>query len=155
VYNSVNSKLKENLKSLDEKLETKAPVREIMTADRAVKRLTLMVDNFSRNPKEIPRETLIAMLNTPPGVPDAVERKLRKRIRNRSTAIRSFCIMCMGCQPKAVKECSATWCPLWPFRMGGDPLRPSRIVNGVAEPSIDDDDTEDLDSLAEDIIDED
>lgn len=34
------------------------------------------------------------------------------------SAIKEFCISCMGDQPRLVKECTTKSCPLWPYRTG-------------------------------------
>lgn len=42
---------------------------------------------------------------------------MEKRI-SRSKAIRLKCLECCGDCRKMVKECTATYCPLWRYRMG-------------------------------------
>lgn len=54
---------------------------------------------------------------------DTQEARYRARIRNRGTAITSFCMDCTGGSRKQVTECSMTDCPLWAFRFGSDPFR--------------------------------
>ena len=34
------------------------------------------------------------------------------------SAIKAFCVDCMGDQPRLVKECATKSCPLWPYRTG-------------------------------------
>lgn len=34
------------------------------------------------------------------------------------SAIKEFCVDCMGDQPRLVKECTTKTCPLWPYRLG-------------------------------------
>ena len=34
------------------------------------------------------------------------------------SAIKEFCISCMGDQPRLVKDCTTKSCPLWPYRTG-------------------------------------
>lgn len=34
------------------------------------------------------------------------------------SAIKAFCIDCLGGQPKLVKGCTSKNCPLWPYRTG-------------------------------------
>lgn len=34
------------------------------------------------------------------------------------SAIKEFCVSCMGDQPRLVKECTTKSCPLWPYRTG-------------------------------------
>ena len=36
-------------------------------------------------------------------------------------AIRAKCLDCTCHQPKEIRECSITTCPLWPYRMGKRP----------------------------------
>lgn len=50
------------------------------------------------------------------------EQRYRNRVKNRATAITAMCVVCTGSR-KLVTECMATQCPLWSFRMGGDPFR--------------------------------
>ena len=37
----------------------------------------------------------------------------------RSDAIRLKCLDCNGDQPKEVRQCTSSQCPLWGYRMGG------------------------------------
>lgn len=74
------------------------------------------------NPKEIPFKDLKAHVQAPHN-DDALENKYRKRIKNRATAIRAYCVQCQGGDTAGVRECAAVTCPLHPFRMGKDPLR--------------------------------
>lgn len=34
------------------------------------------------------------------------------------SAIKAFCVDCLGGQPKLVKGCTSKNCPLWPYRTG-------------------------------------
>ena len=34
------------------------------------------------------------------------------------SAIKAFCVDCLGGQPKLVKGCASKNCPLWPYRTG-------------------------------------
>ena len=34
------------------------------------------------------------------------------------SAIKAFCIECMGDHAQWVKNCTTTYCPLWPYRTG-------------------------------------
>ena len=38
--------------------------------------------------------------------------------RSRKAAIRAFCVMCKGYQPRHVRGCTAPGCPLYPYRLG-------------------------------------
>ena len=64
---------------------------------------------------------------------DQVIERARSRIRNPLTAIRAFCISCMGGLSHFVPGCTAHRCPLFAYRMGKDPRakkrgRPFKIV---------------------------
>lgn len=49
-----------------------------------------------------------------------IERALA-RVRNPLTAIRAFCVTCMGGYVNFVSGCTATRCPLFTYRMGKNP----------------------------------
>lgn len=74
------------------------------------------------NPKKVPFDTLKEHVQGPNGQ-DAVVNKYRSRIKNRATAIRAYCVWCMGGELVGVRLCPSVTCPLHPFRMGGDPFR--------------------------------
>ncbi len=48
-------------------------------------------------------------------------------------AIRAKCMDCTCYQPKEIRECHITKCPLWPYRMGKRPTTESPGVLGVRE----------------------
>ncbi len=54
---------------------------------------------------------------------DRIEAKYRARATSPLRAIRAFCVICMGCQPKVVAQCSAPTCPLYHYRMGKNPYQ--------------------------------
>ena len=47
----------------------------------------------------------------------------KKLIRSSVKSIRAFCLDCGNGQPKEVRLCPNTECPLYPFRMGKNPNR--------------------------------
>lgn len=47
-------------------------------------------------------------------------------LQNPVKAIRAFCIECFGDSPREIVNCTATTCPLYPFRMGTNPYRAKR-----------------------------
>lgn len=49
---------------------------------------------------------------------DRIIAEHKARIRNPLTAIRAFCVECLGGMPRAVSKCPSTKCSLHPFRMG-------------------------------------
>lgn len=54
---------------------------------------------------------------------DRIEAKYRKRAKSPLKAIRAFCVLCMGAQPREVAKCTATTCVLWSFRFGRNPFQ--------------------------------
>lgn len=54
---------------------------------------------------------------------DRIEAKYRARATSPLRAIRAFCVLCMGAQPKEVAKCSSTQCPLYLFRAGRNPYQ--------------------------------
>jgi hypothetical protein len=75
-----------------------------------------------REPKSIPSDDIFVLMRTAhdPSLP--AEKAYRDRVVNRGTAIRGFCVLCQGGSPKQVRLCDDVTCPLWVFRMGGNPL---------------------------------
>ena len=51
---------------------------------------------------------------------------LKHKANSPQKAIVNFCISCMGYHKSFVKDCSATNCPLYEFRLGKNPYRKSR-----------------------------
>jgi hypothetical protein len=81
-----------------------------------------MLDLQGANPKKVPFDILKEHVSSPSPHHDDVEVKYKKRIKNRATAIRAFCVACQG-EVAGVRTCPSVTCPLHPFRMGKDPLR--------------------------------
>jgi hypothetical protein len=54
---------------------------------------------------------------------DRIEAKYLKRARSPLRAIRAFCVICMGCQPREVGRCTRTKCALYPMRFGRNPFQ--------------------------------
>ena len=54
---------------------------------------------------------------------DRIEQRYRDRADSPLRAIRAFCVLCMGCQPRMVADCTATNCVLYPFRFGKNPYQ--------------------------------
>jgi hypothetical protein len=99
------------------------------------------------NPKKIPFDELKEHIHSS-GV-DPIERKYVQRIKNRTTAMRAFCVSCMGDDVYAVKDCPSVTCPIHPFRMGGDPFR------GYELPKLELEEDENDEELVGDFEDED
>ena len=54
----------------------------------------------------------------------------KKKVRNRKTAIRAFCIECVGGSIAEVRSCDNAGCSLWLYRNGDDAFR------GMSTPSF-------------------
>lgn len=54
---------------------------------------------------------------------DRIEEKYRARAKSPLKAIRAFCVLCMGAQPREVAHCTATTCVLYKFRFGRNPYQ--------------------------------
>lgn len=74
------------------------------------------------NPKDVPFDELVEALRED-DTGDPICNKYQKRIKNRATGIRAYCVHCQGGSVSGVAECASVTCPLHPFRMGKDPLR--------------------------------
>lgn len=74
--------------------------------------------------KKIPLDD-IALLTRMPDNATNQDVVYRNRIKSRMTAIRAFCVLCVG-GPRAARMCPSVSCPLWPFRMGHNPFRGSK-----------------------------
>lgn len=51
---------------------------------------------------------------------------LKTKANSPQKAIVNFCVSCMGYHKSWVKECTATDCPLYEFRLGKNPYRKVR-----------------------------
>jgi len=96
------------------------------------------------NPKKLPFSELKEFVQHPHS-DDRIENDYRARIRNRATAIRAFCVGCMGGDTAAVRRCASITCPLYPFRLGKDPLRGWDIPKVLTMDDEDDDDIGEFD----------
>lgn len=54
---------------------------------------------------------------------DRIEARYRARATSPLRAIRAFCVLCMGAQPREVANCTATRCVLYGFRDGTNPFQ--------------------------------
>ncbi len=48
---------------------------------------------------------------------------MKKNINTPLKSVRKHCLECSGHQPKEVRLCTVTKCPLYPFRLGTNPNR--------------------------------
>ncbi|MBT7757259.1 MAG: hypothetical protein HN732_08025 [Rhodospirillaceae bacterium] len=87
-----------------------------------------------QNPATIPTDILGEILMSPY---DGGEAEMRARVaiidgKKRGTmnyAVRAKCLDCVGWVQSEVSACVSIRCPLWPFRMGDNPLRQKRTVS--------------------------
>jgi hypothetical protein len=61
---------------------------------------------------------------------DTIVKEYCDKVRNPLTAIRAFCVSCMGGYVQEIKGCSAPKCPLYPFRMGKNPYHTRKSKTG-------------------------
>ena len=90
-----------------------------------------------RDPRLVPVDILDRMRRAKQPMDDPTTAAYRAKIRTRASAIRTFCVDCQGGEVKGVRECEAMNCPLWPFRMGTDPLRGKVKAIVMDEPLVD------------------
>lgn len=97
---------------------------ESYALEQRIAALATTVHFRGEDPSTIPLDILKYMMQSAPDRnDDAVTLQYRARNKSKAPAIRAKCVRCMGGQPALVRECSSLNCPLWPFRMGTNPLR--------------------------------
>lgn len=52
-------------------------------------------------------------------IPDIYKGLYAKRKKSRKSAVRSFCLECVGYDPREVTKCTDKACPLWKWRLTG------------------------------------
>lgn len=89
----------------------------------------------------------------PKTIPIKELQELAPGVRNPATAVRQFCLKCMGGSSQLVRECEAVTCPLWMFRTGknplfGKPLPPVQVTAQLddGEPDEAEDETDNQDA---------
>lgn len=85
--------------------------------------LDFALENQCIDPRNIVFPTLRSHIRATDVDDDPATNKARSRIKNRATAIRAYCYWCQGGFSPGIRECASITCPLWPFRLGKDPLR--------------------------------
>lgn len=96
--------------------------RVLPTAEEQAKKVSVAPASFEgADPKTVPVTVLVDNLRKSVSG-NKTDIYYRNRVRNRATGIRAFCVSCLGGQAKRVKFCDAMECPLWPYRMGGNPF---------------------------------
>ncbi|QXN72497.1 hypothetical protein RCKICKAPOO_30 [Rhodobacter phage RcKickapoo] len=120
--------------------------------ERQIAVLAFALDNQCRNPREIPLSDLKAIVQAPVVGDDTVTNQLRSKVRSRATAIRAKCASCMGGGGFTdILNCPSVTCPLYPFRLGKDPLRGFELpVPDTIDCSDEDDEDADLFSSGDD-----
>lgn len=111
-------------KPIPEKGKLRDMVDDPANADRPlVMGMGLLAKACGANPPDadFTIEDRVAFMRTAYDKKNPQEVRYRNRVRNRGTAITAMCVICQGGR-KAVTECVDTKCPLWAFRMGGDPF---------------------------------
>jgi hypothetical protein len=110
------------LEKLYEKLRNEKDAIERILIEEEITVFERRLSWQGANPKHVPFDELVeAVRDAENG--DAVCNKYQKRIKNRATGIRAYCVQCQGGYVAGVNECASVTCPLHPFRMGKDPLR--------------------------------
>lgn len=136
--------LEKDLADLDEQMEHVSGIARLKLQKRR-ERIQLSLDWQGANPKELDFEELREVVQEPLHE-DTVEDTYRAKIKSPKTAIRAYCISCQGGSIVGVRECPAVTCPLWPFRMGRDPLR------GYDLPKADDPELSEIELLEDEDI---
>lgn len=99
------------------------------------------------NPKKVPFSILKEHVQSPTST-DPMENKYMARVKNRATAIRAYCVMCMGGDIAGIRLCASLTCPLHPFRNGGDPFRGFELPK-FEMPELPEDEEDDNDEFEE------
>ena len=128
--------LESELSSLYESLEGDPKGIERLRSLKEINRIEETLAWQGANPKHVPFEDLSEHIRNGYSNQDSIEKKYTKRINNRTTAIRSYCVNCQGGYIAGVKDCLAVTCPLHPFRMGGDPFRGWELPKIENEPEL-------------------
>jgi hypothetical protein len=110
-------------------------------AYRVADMLDVSLDLQGANPKKVDFAVLKDHVRGPAPHMEDLTNQYRTKIKNRATAIRAYCIGCMGGSVSDVRTCATLVCPLHPFRMGKDPLRGYDLPKAIdPEIEIDEDD---------------
>lgn len=107
---------------------------------RQIERMEQTLEWQGANPKVIDLDDLREHIQNTP-LDDVIEAKYQRRVKNRASAIRAYCVSCQGGSVVDVRMCASVTCPLHPFRMGTDPLRGYDLPK--AEPVVIEDDETD------------
>ena len=121
-----------------EKSMTPGKMREYLHLQKRFQEVQACVLFGGVNPKEMETSDLLDITRMYSGH-DHVSEKYKKRIRSPLTAIRSFCVICMGGSVPEVRRCSSTNCPNWPFRMGKNPFYAMPDAEAETTEDIEDD----------------
>ena len=113
--------IEDRKEALEAKLDETTGIARIKL-NKQIERLDYMLEWQGANPKELDQAEL-REVNTQPLHIDSSEDAQRERVRNPKTAIRAYCTFCQGGYLPGIRDCGNTICPLWSFRMGGDPFR--------------------------------
>jgi hypothetical protein len=134
------------LESLYEKLDSAKGIESIKLSER-VSIIEKCLEWQGADPRILKKQELRQVI-TSPTYSSQTEDASRKRIKNPKTAIRAYCLWCMGGESISVKNCESLNCPLWSFREGNDPFRGYDIPK-LLDTDLMNEEDEELDSLFE------
>jgi hypothetical protein len=87
-----------------------------------VRRVGSVAKEISSPPDELfTLQDRVTAMQTPFDPKNTSEVRYRNRVTNRAKGITAMCVTCIG-SIKNVRECPDSTCPLWAFRIGGDPF---------------------------------
>lgn len=153
---SLRDYMEDTLESVSESVENESnPINRI----RLLKKVDLLEYRLSwqgADPRIIDRKELTSVCNQSLHE-DPVIDKYRSKVRNPATAIRAYCVNCMGGSVASIRDCASLLCPLWNFRNGKDPLRGFALPPYPVLPAeeLESDDLDDLFSDGDETDDED
>lgn len=135
----VRQNLEERLNGLyDVQREQKGIAR--LKTGKLIERLEERLSWQGANPKHLDFRELRVHIREALGE-DALIDRYRARIKNRTTAIRAYCVECQGGDTAAVRDCPSMTCPLYSFRMERNPFHGYELPK-VEDPFIELDDDE-------------
>lgn len=96
----------------------------------------------AHDPKTVPNDVIkFAVRNPPEQYAIFINVEARGRVKNANTGIRAYCMECQGNDRVAVRQCPSINCPLWSFRLGGNPFY-GRLVGSTGEEETDETEAE-------------
>lgn len=111
-------------------------------SEKHLRRMAAAIIHGGKHPKDVPIPDLIYMIRGCPSLVNigttetSIKQKSVDRVKGPLTAIRAYCIDCMGGSTTMVRDCTDNRCAHWPFRMGNNPFF-GKIADADAEVSED------------------